>query len=229
MDRVRGKPRASIDLLGKRLRQTVAWCGVLLLVLPVCSIAAFQKQDYLTDDEIEQLREAQEPAERMKLLDDFLKERLQKARTLKSTPPVSGTEKKPGTGKEKESSSKDTKKEQPRGSSAPGPAEQKSFADLMEEYLQCLDEISSNVENFSSLKFDQPKAYLKSLKGLEQSLQEHRKWIAEISGKLDRSEKEIVSDVSEALEELSTDVNEGIQKANDELKALKEARKAKNE
>ena len=91
-----------------------------------------------------------------------------------------------------------------------------------------MEEISSNVENFSSFKLE-PKAYLKSLKALDQSLQEHRKWIAEISGKLNRSEKGIVADVSEALEELSADVNAGIQKANDEVKVLKESRKGKNE
>jgi len=230
LSRAKGEmAKTSIDRLAKRLIQSLAYCSALLLVLPASSILPTQKQDYLTDDEIEQLREAQEPAERMKLLDDFLKERLQKAKALKSPASVSAGENKSTLGKDKGSSSKDAKKERQAGSSAqPQKAPQKSFVVLMGEYLQCLEEISSNVENFSSFKLE-PKAYLKSLKALDQSLQEHRKWIAEISGKLNRSEKGIVADVSEALEELSADVNAGIQKANDEVKVLKESRKGKNE
>lgn len=205
-------------------------CLVLLLtVFPAFSAFATEKQDYLTDDEVEQLREAQDPADRMKLLDDFLKERLQKARALKSPGSMSGGDNKTSAEKNKNSSSKGTKTEPPASSSATSPkAKQKSFVDLMGEYLQCLDEISSNVENFSSFKVE-PKTYLKSLKGLDQSLQEHHKWIAEISGKLDRSEKSIVADVSEALEELSADVDAGIQKAISQMKALKELEKAKRD
>lgn len=197
-------------------------------MLQARSIFSIQKQDYLTEDEIEQLREAQDPADRMKLLDDFLKERLQKARALKSPGSVSGGENKTSARKDKSSSSKEVKTEPTANSSAASQkAKPKSFVDLMGEYLQCVEEISSNVENFSSFKVE-PKTYLKSLKGLDQSLQEHRKWIAEISGKLDRSEKGIVADVSEALEELSADVNVGIQKAQDEMKVLKDSKKAKN-
>jgi len=208
--------------------RSIACSALLLIMLTALPIWPAEKQDYLTDDEIEQLREAQDPADRMKLLDDFLKERLQKARNLKSPGSVSASEK-ASVGKDKNPSSKEVKKE-PSASSNPSAQKpvQKSFVDLMGEYLQCLEEISSNVENFSSFKLE-PKTYLKSLKGLDQSLQEHRKWITEISGKLDRSEKDIVADVSEALGELSADVTAGIQKTEDELKALKESKKAKND
>jgi hypothetical protein len=41
------------------------------------------------------------------------------------------------------------------------PAEAKSFLAWMEEYLRCLEELSDNVENFSSMPLE-PKAYLKS-------------------------------------------------------------------
>src|SRR5436309_7507049 len=70
---------------------------ILLLALLLSAFSSFpsQKRDYLTDEEIEQLREAQEPAERIKLLDDFLKGRLEKARALKSTDPLKEKENKP--------------------------------------------------------------------------------------------------------------------------------------
>jgi hypothetical protein len=221
--------RTSNDMPAQYWMRSLTCCMLLLTMLQARSIFPIQKQDYLTEDEIEQLREAQDPADRMKLLDDFLKERLQKARALKSPGSVSGGENKTNARKDKSSSSKEVKTEPTANSSAASQkAKPKVFVDLMGEYLQCVEEISSNVENFSSFKVE-PKTYLKSLKGLDQSLQEHRKWIAEISGKLDRSEKGIVADVSEALEELSADVNAGIQKAQDEMKVLKESKKAKND
>src|SRR5262249_12669948 len=40
-------------------------------------------EDYLTPDEVEQLREAQEPHLRLKVLEDLLENRLVKARALK--------------------------------------------------------------------------------------------------------------------------------------------------
>lgn len=202
---------------------------LLLMTLPGVSFSSSQKQDYLTDDEVEQLREAQEPAERMKLLDGFLKERLQKAKALKAPASAASGENKTETGKDKNSPPKGAKTTPATGSNtAPQKTAQKSFADLMGEYLQCLEEIGSNLENFSSFKVE-PKSYLKSLKGLDQSLQEHRKWFGEISGKLDRSEKGIMADVSEALQELSADINSEIEKASNEVKAIKESKKSKND
>ena len=203
---------------------------ILLLALLLSAFSSFpsQKRDYLTDEEIEQLREAQEPAERIKLLDEFLKGRLEKARALKSTDPLKEKENKPNPEKNKSKLSHSKKPGSPDSSSKPSDkSTQKSFSDLMGEYLQCLDEISSNVENFSSFKVE-PKSYLKSLKYLDQSLEEHRKWVAEISVKLDRSEKGIISEVSQALQELSADVSAGIQKANEEMKELKESKKVKS-
>jgi len=179
-----------------------------------------QKGDYLTDEEIEQLREAQDPPQRIKLLDEFLKTRLERAKSLKPEVPSkeksdeSASRKKAGTAKA------DSNKTQ-------GKHSDKSFADLMGEYLQCLEEVSSNVENFSTVNIE-PKAYLKSLKSLDQSLDEQRNWMIGISTKLDKSERNLVSEISEELEELSQDVKAGIQKANEQIKQLKEASKAKN-
>lgn len=197
------------------------------LLLLAFSIFPSQKKDYLTDEEIEQLREAQEPAERIKLLDEFLKGRLERARALKSDP-LKEKENKPNPEKNKNTPTHGKKAGSPVPSNKTSDkSADKSFTDLMGEYLQCLEEIGSNVENFSSFKIE-PKAYLKSLKSLDQSLEEHRKWVAEISSKLDRSEKSIVSEVSEALQELSADVSACIQKANEEIKELKESKKGKS-
>ena len=198
------------------------------LLLSTFSVFPSQKRDYLTDEEIEQLREAQEPAERIKLLDEFLKGRLERARAVKSPDSLKEKGTKPNSEKSKNALTHD-KKANPQvpSNKTPDKTSDKSFIDLMGEYLQCLEEISSNVENFSSFNVE-PKAYLKSLKSLDQSLEEHRKWVAEISGKLDRSEKNMVSEVSEALQELSADVGACIQRANEEIKELKESKKGKS-
>jgi CHASE3 domain sensor protein len=227
----RGSVGKLLRILNARKKSLRGLAPFLLLLMTLSGFSSFssQKQDYLTDDEVEQLREAQEPAERMKLLDGFLKERLQKAKALRSPASAAHGENKTDAGKDKNSTPKGAKIPSATGSTAPPQkSTQKSFADLMGEYLQCLEEISSNLENFSSFRVE-PKTYLKSLKGLDQSLQEHRKWIGEISGKLNRSEKDIVTEVSEALQELSVDIDTEIQKANDEVKADKESKKAKND
>jgi len=198
------------------------------LFLSAFNVFPSQKKDYLTDEEIEQLREAQEPAERIKLLDEFLKERLERAKALKSPDPLKEKGNKPNSERDKNTPAHGKKpiSQAPLNKTSDKPSN-KSFADLMGEYLQCLEEISSNVENFSRFKTE-PKAYLKSLKNLDQSLEEHRRWVAEISSKLDRSEKGIASEVSEALQELSADVGACIQKANEEIKELKESKKGKS-
>jgi hypothetical protein len=200
----------------------------LLLLFLAPSVFPLQKGDYLTDEEIEQLREAQDPPQRIKLLDEFLKGRLQRAKALKSEAPTNEKEGEHAPEKNDDSVSKK------KGSTAKansnrtqGKHPDKSFTDLMGEYLQCLEEVSSNVENFSTVSVE-PKAYLKSLKGLDQSLEEHRNWMTGISTKLDKPERNLIGEISEALEELSQDVKAGIQKANEQIKQLKEARKAKN-
>jgi uncharacterized phage infection (PIP) family protein YhgE len=198
----------------------------LLFLAPM--VSPLQKGDYLTDEEIEQLREAQDPPQRIKLLDEFLKTRLERAKSLK--PEIPSKEKGAEHASEKSDESVPRKKAgtaKADSNKTQGKHSDKPFADLMGEYLQCLEEVSSNVENFSSVNIE-PKAYLKSLKSLDQSLDEQRNWMIGISTKLDKSERNLISEISEELEELSQDVKAGIQKANEQIKQLKEASKAKN-
>ncbi len=207
----------------KTLRPRILfWVVLLLFSMPV--VASKSREDHLTFEETEQLRDAQEPHLRIKLLDEFLKIRLDRAKALKS----------PATEKDRAASEKRSGPAAPASETAVKPKAEasdaktptKSFLELMEEYLQCLDEISSNVENFSSYKTE-PKPYLKSLRGLEESLGKHQTWINELLHKLTKSEKELVSEVSEVLEELSQDVRTAIEKADKELKQLKESKKTK--
>ena len=201
-----------------------------MLVLACCcwggSLRADAKEDYLTAAEIEQLREAQEPHLRLKVLGELLENRLDKARAIKD--PASVKAKPPEPKPEKKEKAKSDK---PVAAAAvgkkPEPTESKSFLAWMEEYLQCLEELSDNVENFSTSPLE-PKAYLKSLNKLESTLQEHTQWIDQIEKQLDRPEKKVVAEISDVLEELTEDLKAANEKTQEQIKLMKEAEKARS-
>lgn len=209
----------SLHPVGRALVLFLLWAGV-------SGPSLAQKQDYLTDEEIEQLREAQEPPERVKLLVELLSDRLEKARALKDpsavkTKPVEAkTEKKKNSARKNEPASEVAPKKNPE------PPPTKTFAEWMDEYLQCLEEVSNNLENFSGVPMD-PKAYLKSLKRLDEALQENSHWIGQIEAKLERSEKKVVEEVTEVLGDLIDDVTAAMERAEEQINLLKEAEKAR--
>ena len=190
------------------------------------SLRAEAKEDYLTADEVEQLREAQEPHLRLKVLGELLENRLDKARAIKDPASV-----KPKPPEPKPDKKKNTKSDKPVAAAPPEkktePAEVKSLLAWMEEYLQCLEELSDNVENFSTAPLE-PKAYLKSLNKLEGTLQEHTQWIDQIESQLDRPEKKVIAEISDVLVELTEDLKAASEKTQEQIKLLKEAEKARS-
>ena len=190
------------------------------------SLRAEAKDDYLTAAEIEQLREAQEPHLRLKVLGELLENRLDKARAIKDPASVKAKPPEPKPEKrEKAKSDKPVAAAPPE--KKPQPTESKSFQTWMEEYLQCLEELSDNVENYSSAPLE-PKAYLKSLNKLESTLQEHTQWIDQIEKQLDRPEKKVVAEISDVLQELTEDLKAASEKAEEQIKLLKETEKARS-
>jgi len=183
------------------------------------SLGARDKEDYLTADEVEQLREAQEPHLRLKVLGELLDHRLDKARAVRDPASVKSKPPEP-----KPDGKKNAKSEKPIPAE---PAETKSFQAWMEEYLQCLEELSDNVQNFSTAPLE-PKAYLKSLNKLESTLQEHAQWIDQIESQLSRPEKKVAAEISDILEELTGDLKEASEKTQEQIKLLKEAEKARS-
>ena len=186
------------------------------------SLGAGDKDDYLTADEVEQLREAQEPHLRLKVLGELLERRLDKARAVRDPASV-----KPKPAEPKPDKKKNAKSDKPVPEKNPELAGTKSFQAWMEENLQCLEELSDNVQNFSTSPLE-PKAYLKSLNKLESMLQEHTQWIDQIQSQLDRPEKKVVAEISDLLEELTGDLKEASEKTQEQIKLLKEAEKARS-
>ena len=66
-------------------------CVCLIFLLQLKSTVASQKRDYLTEEEIEQLREAQEPPLRMNVFTGILNKRFEKVRS--SNPEQNGCKK----------------------------------------------------------------------------------------------------------------------------------------
>jgi len=183
-------------------------------------------ENYLTAEEVEELREAQEPHLRLKVLRDLLEKRLDRARAIKD--PASVKPKQPESKPDKKKNVKSDKAEAaPAAEKKPEPVESKSFLAWMGDYLLCLEEVSDNVENFSSAPLE-PKAYLKSLNKLESTLQEHSQWIDQIERQLDRPEKKVVAEISDLVEELTEDLKAATEKTQEQIKLLKEAEKARS-
>jgi len=202
---------------------------VLLLALACCCWAGSvraDKEDYLTAEEVEELREAQEPHLRLKVLGELLENRLDKARAIKDPGPVKPKPPEPKPDKKKNEKSDKLEAAAPAKKKSE-PSEAKSFLVWMEEYFQCLEELSDNVESFSSTPLE-PKAYLKSLNKLAATLQEHTQWIDQIESQLDRPEKKVVAEISDVLEELTEDLKAANEKTQEQIKLLKEAEKARS-
>jgi hypothetical protein len=199
--------------------------AVLLSCLFASTSQAQKKEDYLTDAEVEKLREAQEPHARIKVLAELLENRLDKAKALKDPGAVKPKPVEPKEGKKKGGRSKEAPEPEPE--KAAESASPRSFAAWMQQYLQCLEELESNLENFSSVPMD-PKAYLKSLNKMDESLQEQSRWVSQLSGKLDPAEKKLVDEVSDVLREATNQLKTAIDDAQERIKLLKETQKAKS-
>jgi hypothetical protein len=186
-----------------------------------------QAQEYLSDAEIDELRteEAKEPPERIRLLSSFLKVRFERAKSAKSGVPYPEKDAKQKTS----SDDKDKKKvEGPEAKNSRGAVPLKSFKGRMEDYLKCLDEISNNIEDFSSLRYAEPKPYQKSLKNLRTSLEEQQQWITEVQNKLEKSETAVIDDVLETVQDLLGDISSSIDELNQQIEQMKDSRKPKS-
>ncbi|MEW5975002.1 MAG: hypothetical protein AB1898_04240 [Acidobacteriota bacterium] len=190
----------------------VGFLIVFLLDVGLGRAAPERNDDYLTFEEVERLRDAQDPPERIKLLVRFLELRLDKAKALKDGPAAAVSDKtQEPTQKDKQPSQEDS---------------HKSLGDLLEEYLQCLDELGMNLENYSDFAIE-PKPYIKSLKGLDEALSKQKAWLDQITPAASRSERVVLKDIEDALKEIQSDLQSEIARSEHQLKLMKESTKRK--
>ena len=65
-------------------------------------------------------------------------------------------------------------------------------------------------------------------KYLKEELKIHAQWIDQIESQLDRPEKKVVAEISDVLEELTEDLKAATEKAEEQIKLLKETEKARS-
>ena len=213
-----------------RMREGASFLVVcIVFVSHLESTAASQKGDYLTEEEIEQLREAQEPPIRMNLFIGILNKRFEKIR-LASTSKVAAkeeiTEGDPDAkvASKKEAESKASSSNPKEGGKKEPP---KTLEEMLNVYLNCLDEVGTNIENSHSLPLN-PKDYIKSLNKLDGSLQKQNQWFKALETKaLKKVERETIEEIIQAQRELAEDLGKTIDQLIEEIKKMKDANKAK--
>ena len=94
--------------------------------------------------------------------------------------------------------------------------------------FNCVDEVSTNVENSRSLPLD-PKEYLKSLNKLDGFLQKQNQWFKAMETKsLSKAEREATEEIVQAQHELAEDLEKAMDQLMEEIKRIKDAKKAKD-
>ncbi|MFN8005525.1 MAG: hypothetical protein U0V70_00565 [Terriglobia bacterium] len=199
-----------------------AWGWMCILV----GSAAAQKRDYLTLEETNQLRDAQQPELRMNLLTGFLNRRFEEVRSASVHKDAAKEEK-----GEQEPISPDRASEPAKPNGGESHAKEKKEApktleELLNDYLDCLDEVSTNIENSGNLPMD-PKEFLKALNKLDGYLQKQQQWFRGFDTKgLEKSEREVDEEILQAQRELAEDLQKTMNHLVEEIKRIKEAKKA---
>jgi hypothetical protein len=221
--------RSGYSLMPTILRKALFLCVCLIFLIQLKRVVASQKHEYLTEEEIEQLREAQEPPLRMNILTGILNKRFERVRS--AAPSKTGAKEE---GKEEDSNSKVASQKRTESKASPSnPKEGKkkeppeTLEETLNDYLNCMDEVSTNVENSRSLPLD-PKEYLKSLNKLDGFLQKQNQWFKAMEIKsLNKAERETTEEILQAQRELAEDLEKARDQLMEEIKRIKDAKKEK--
>jgi predicted ribosome quality control (RQC) complex YloA/Tae2 family protein len=217
------------SLMPTILRKALFLCVCLIFLIQLKRVVASQKHDYLTEEEIEQLREAQEPPLRMNVLTGILNKRFEKVRSATPSKTSAKEEEKEEGSNSRGASQKLAESKaspsNPKEGSRKAPPE--TLEKFLNDYLNCVDEMSTNVENSRSLPLD-PKEYLKSLNKLDGFLQKQNQWfkVMEIKS-LSKAERETTDEILQAQHELAEDLEKAMDQLMEEIKRIKDAKKEK--
>ena len=194
------------------------WLGTIFFIfVSLTNLAGtYQFPEYLTESEVMRLRKAQKPYKRMAALNRIFKSRMKSA--VKS--------------QKKDLDLKTNNEFFNRTATVDwedrnkNKSQRKSFVLWMQEVILCLEEIETNLASFpvnqalNSWDVDTGlpiymdyKRYGNSLKKLLNSLNEMNSWLNEIHNKLPMSEKEVCSETSEFLTDLTGHIHEIIEMA----------------
>ena len=182
------------------------------LLLPVAGGLHARAIDYLSPEEIEKVRDSQQPHKRMSVLNDIFKRRMEGAM-------VSWKASHAGDGS---SQAQDRGREKGSGEST----RSLSFRGWMKEVAMCLEDIETNLESYP---LDRPlsvwdvetgrlvrmnaKKFRKALKKLRDSLTEFDRWLTPRLDRVEGAESRMAEDIAEFLSDLDEALEETIELA----------------
>ena len=197
------------------------------LLLPVAGGLHARAVDYLTPEEIEKVRDSQKPHQRMSVLNDIFKRRMEGA--------MAGWEAfEAGDGGSRAQSRR-------QGKESAEPARTLSFRGWMKEVAMCLEDIETNLDSYPldrplsvwDLETGRPmrmntRKFRKALKKLRKSLTEFERWLAPRLDRVEGADSRLAEEVAEVLSDLEEALEETIELAggamNEEGPAKRRAR-----
>ena len=210
-----GIHRVGAGLFPRHWNRWPAWAAAVAawaLLLPVPGGLHARAVDYLSPEEIEKVRDSQKPHQRMSVLNDIIKRRMEGAM-------ASWEASEAGDG-----SSRDQHRRQ--GKESAEPARSLSFRGWMKEVAMCLEDIETNLESYP---LDRPlsvwdvetgrpirmntKKFRKALKKLRKTLTEFDGWLALRLDRVEGSESRLAEEVADILSDLDEALEETIELA----------------
>ncbi|MDE2756120.1 MAG: hypothetical protein OXU26_12160 [Acidobacteriota bacterium] len=182
------------------------------LLLPVAEGLHARAIDYLSPEEIEKVRDSQEPHRRMSVLNDIFKRRMEGA--MASWDASEAEDGGPRAQSRRQ------------GKESAEPVRSLSFRGWMKEVAMCLEDIETNLESYPldrplsvwDLETGRPirmnyKKFRKALKKLRKSLTEFDRWLAPRLDRVERAESRLAEEVAEILSDLDEALEETIELA----------------
>ena len=210
-----GVHRVRAGLLRRRRNRWPQWAAAVAagaLLLPDPGGLHGRAVDYLSPEEIEKVRDSQKPHQRMSVLNDIFKRRMEGAMASWEASEAGG------------GSPRAQSRSQGKG---PGKsARSLSFRGWMKEVAMCLEDIETNLDSYPldrplsvwDLETGRPvrmnaKKFRKALKKLRKSLAEFDRWLAFRLDRVERSESRLAEEVAEILSDLDEALEETIELA----------------
>lgn len=210
-----GSHRAGVGLFRRQWNRWPGWAAAVAawtLLLPMAGGLHAGAVDYLSHEEIEKVRDSQKPHQRMSVLNDIFKRRMEGA--------MAGWE----ASEAGEGSARAQSRRRGKGS---GKSDRTlSFREWMKEVALCLEDIETNLEGYPldrplsvwDLETGRPirmnyKKFRKALKKLRKSLTEFDRWLAPRLDRVDGVESRLAEEVAEILSDLDEVLEETIELA----------------
>ncbi|MCE2514258.1 MAG: hypothetical protein J4F37_04465 [Acidobacteria bacterium] len=198
--------------LSRRRTQRPGWAAALaawVFLLPVAGGLHARAVDYLSPEEIEKVRDSQKPHQRMSVLNDIFKRRVEGAMASWE---AAGT----GDGSPRAKSGNP-------GKGGDESARSLSFRGWMKEVAMCLEDIETNLESYPldrplsvwDLETGRPirmnaRKFRKALKKLRNSLTEFDRWLTPKLDRVGRAESRLAEEVADYLSDLDEALEETI-------------------